>query len=256
MAWIDSHCHLDFLNDPPRDMARAEDAGIGHWLLPGTDPGQWHRARERFKSNSRVWLAFGHHPWYLPETEPALRSLSQALNGFPAVVALGEIGLDFHPGPPSRPTAEHQEAWFDSQLQLARELGLPVIVHSVKAHDRVLHYLKRYPDVTGVIHAFLGPYDQAMAFVDKGWYLGCGSLIFKSPKTLDAFKRIPVERLLLETDAPDMRPPRPVNDNPLLDLLQIGRKLAEARGISEADLMAGVARSGEALFGVPHHAQQ
>lgn len=248
MPWIDSHCHLDFLPDPPNAMTRAEENGISHWVLPGTEPNQWRRAQQRFDRDARVSLAFGHHPWYLPESPADLEGLTRHLDGCPSAVAIGETGLDFYQGKPPRPPAERQEEWFESHLALASDLGLPVIVHSVKAHDRVLYYLKRYPDVRGVIHAFLGPYEQAMAFVDKGWKLGCGSLILKSAKTKDAFARLPAEGLLLETDAPDMRPVHPHHSVPLLDLLQTSEEVASARGISLEELMKLTESNARSLF--------
>lgn len=249
MPWIDSHCHLDFLTDPPGDMARAEASDIGHWLLPGIEPHQWHRIRQRFQSDRRVRLSFGYHPWYLPNHPPELRSLEQTLDDCTDAVAIGEIGLDFYRGKPQRPPADHQEAWFESQLKLASERALPLIVHAVKAHDRVLHFLKRYPEVTGVIHAFSGPYEQAMAYVDKGWSLGCGSLILKSGKTLDAFGRLPLDNLLMETDAPDMRPKNPISHNSLLDLLQVSRRLAEERRIELGTLRDQTTANARRLFG-------
>jgi len=237
MSWIDSHCHLDYLPDPPNAMARAEENDIHHWILPGTDPSQWQRVRHRFERDRRVHLAIGHHPWFLPKHDPDMGVLSRQLDGSATVVAIGETGLDFYDGQPKRPLADHQEAWFEQHLRLAQERHLPVIIHAVKAHDRILHYLKQYPKVTGVIHAFSGPYEQAMAYVDKGWRLGCGSLILKSRKTRDAFARIPIEHVLMETDAPDMRPTDPVHSIPLLDLLQTADELADARSITTTELM-------------------
>lgn len=249
MSWIDSHCHLDFLPDPPNAMARAEENDIRHWVLPGTDPNQWQRVQQRFDRDPRVQLAFGHHPWYLPKGPLDLGGLKRHLDGCPTAVAIGETGLDFFDGRPPRPPPEQQEDWFNDHLALAAERDLPVIVHSVKAHDRVLYHLKRYPKVTGVIHAFLGPYEQAMAFVDKGWKLGCGSLILKSPKTRDAFARIPAESLVLETDAPDMRPVHPEHSVPLLDLLQIAEAVADVREISLEQLKAVTSANVRSLFG-------
>ncbi|GGX46137.1 TatD family hydrolase [Saccharospirillum salsuginis] len=250
MPWIDSHCHLDYLPDPPNAMARAEENDIRHWILPGTDPSQWQRTQHRFERDPRVHLAFGHHPWFLPEHDAEMGVLSRQLDDSTTVVAIGETGLDYYNGQPKRPPADHQEAWFEQHLRLAQDRNLPVIIHAVKAHDRVLHYLKQYPRVTGVIHAFSGPYEQAMAYIDKGWRLGCGSLILKSGKTRDAFARIPADRLLLETDAPDMRPKHPVHTIPLLDLLQTADDLAEARGVTTADLMAQTSANTRTLFGI------
>lgn len=248
MTWIDAHCHPDGLADPEAALHEATAAGIDHWLLPGTEPQQWQDAGQRFLSDPRIRLAFGHHPWFLPPSEPDLSSLQAALSQHPHCVALGEIGLDFHAGSTPRAAPERQERWFEAQLALAAERQLPVIVHAVKAHDRVLRLLKRYPEVRGVVHAFLGPYQQAGAYLDKGWYLGCGSLILKSAKTRDAFARMPAERILLETDAPDMRPAQPTHDNPLLDLLQVAEALAQARSQSLAALMQQTSANVRRLF--------
>lgn len=248
MAWIDAHCHPDGLADPDGAMNEAQAAGIDQWIVPGTEPQQWHAAGQHFLSDPRIRLAFGHHPWFLPPTEPDLTSLQTMLSEYPQCIALGEIGLDFHSGNRSKASPEVQQRWFEAQLALASEYQLPVIVHSVKAHDRVLAMLKRYPDVRGVVHAFLGPYQQATAYLDKGWYLGCGSLILKSAKTRDAFARIPAEHILLETDAPDMRPAQPQHDNPLLDLLQTADCLAQARSQSAAALMEQTSANVQRLF--------
>lgn len=232
MSWIDAHCHPDSLADPEAALAEAEAAGVGHWILPGTEPSQWHQAGQRFSSDDRIRFAFGHHPWFLPETAPDLSALRNQLTQSSKVVALGEIGLDFFPADAARAQPAHQQDWFEAQLALAAEWKLPVIVHAVRSHDRILAALKRYPEVRGMVHAFLGPYEQARAYLDKGWYLSAGSLIFKSPKTLDAFARMPRDRLILETDAPDMRPVQAQQPNPLLDLLLVAERVAQVRGES------------------------
>lgn len=248
MTWIDAHCHPDGLAAADDALTQAQAAGIGHWILPGTEPQQWRDAGQRFYADPRLRLAFGHHPWFLPDTEPDLTALQAMLTAHPQCVALGEIGLDFYRGSTPRPDADLQERWFEAQLALAAQYGLPVIVHSVKAHDRVLRLINGYPDIQGVVHAFLGPYEQACAYLDKGWYLGCGSLILKSTKTRDAFARLPLERILLETDAPDMRPTQPHHSNPLLDLLQTAQCLAQARSLSLTELMTQTSANVRRLF--------
>lgn len=248
MSLFDSHCHLDFLGQPETMLAEALKAGIGHWLLPGTEPQQWQQAKEAFAQHDHVSLATGHHPWFLPNATPDLSHLEQSLEV--GIVAVGEVGLDFYSGSAVRPTSDIQESWFEAQLQLAIERDLPVIIHSVKAHDRVLHFLKRHPRSRGVIHAFLGNYDQAMAFVNKGFLLGCGSLIAKSPKTLNAFSRLPLSAILLETDAPDMRWPQPNAENPLLDMLPTVERLASARNISLEYLAEHTSANAQRLFSI------
>lgn len=260
MAGFDSHCHLDFLDDPGHCMASAQSAGLDHWLVPGTGPDQWQQAHRQFSEDPRVSLAAGHHPWFLPEKPADTRTLVSWLDRHSDCVTIGEIGLDFFKHHPESPSAQHQFDWFLAQLAIARDRNLPVIIHSVKAHDRILQGLKRFPSVVGVVHGFVGPYVQAMAYVDRGFYLGAGSVIFQSAKTLDALARIPAERVLVETDAPDQRiavqhlsgshsfQPEGL-DNPLLDWPSTVSRLAEARGLKPEVFQEQVSQNATVLFG-------
>lgn len=260
MNGFDSHCHLDFLDDAARCMTDAATSGIGHWLVPGTGPDQWQQAHQQFSEDKRVLLAAGHHPWFLAESPPDTQRLEAWLDRRPDCVAIGEIGLDFFRHHPGSAAAEHQFDWFLAQLAIASERQLPVILHSVKAHDRILQGLKRYPEVVGVVHGFVGPYAQAMAYVDRGFYLGAGSVLFRSAKTLDAFARMPADRILVETDAPDQRLPyqhrRHANrsetdapDNALLDWLATVDRLANARQLNNATLVSQIRQNATLLFG-------
>ncbi|WP_051207087.1 TatD family hydrolase [Saccharospirillum impatiens] len=260
MTGFDSHCHLDFLDQAGSFMAGAQLSGIGHWLLPGTGPEQWQQAHRQFGDDKRVLLAAGHHPWFLPDGPADTQRLENWLARHNDGVALGEIGLDFSRHRPGTAAAAHQFDWFVAQLAIASERKLPVIIHSVKAHDRILQGLKQTPSVIGVIHGFVGPYAQAMAYVDRGFCLGAGRVIFQSSKTLDAFSRIPADRILVETDAPDQRVPdqyrstltpaeQKGSDNPLLDWSATLARLADARQLDPTSLMAQVRRNAAALFG-------
>jgi TatD DNase family protein len=249
MSGFDSHCHVDFMPEALAAMADAEASGIGHWLVPGTEPKQWRQARQRFGQDARVHLGAGHHPWFLPDSPADTGPLVQWLDEQSDCVAIGEIGLDFFKHSRRSCAAEHQEAWFSAQLDLACERQLPVIIHSVKAHDRILHGLNRHSQVTGVVHGFVGPYVQAMAYIDRGLYLGAGSVVFRSDKTLDAFCRIPSDRILIETDAPDQRHPYPHSENALLDWHRTLERLAELRQLSATFLTEQVRRNARTLFG-------
>lgn len=260
MTGFDSHCHLDFLDNAGQNMADAQTTGIGHWLVPGTEPGQWQQAHQTFSQDGRVSLAAGHHPWFLPKSAPDTHLLESWLDHHPDYVAIGEIGLDYFKHHPGSKAAVHQFDWFLAQLSIASERQLPVILHSVKAHDRILQGLKRYPKVVGVVHGFVGPYVQAMAYIDRGFYLGAGSVVFRSAKTLDAFARIPAERILVETDAPDQRlpdqhrlnvhqSPTELPDNPLLDWQATLGQLAEARQQSSDALIFQIRQNATLLFG-------
>lgn len=259
MIGFDSHCHLDFLDDAAQCMVGAEANGLGRWLVPGTEPAQWHKAYQQFSEDDRVLLAAGHHPWFLPGSPPDTQSLENWLEHHRDCVAVGEIGLDFFRHHPHSDAAEHQFNWFIAQLAVACERSQPVIIHSVKAHDRILQGLKRFPQVHGVVHGFVGPYAQAKAYLDRGFFLGAGSVVFRSAKTLDAFARIPADRILVETDAPDQRVPEQhrnkadssqaiTPDNPLLDWQSTLGRIAEAREVDSRSLEAQVHQNAALLF--------
>jgi TatD DNase family protein len=248
MNGFDSHCHLDFIDNASDLMSGAESAGVSQWLIPGTEPRQWQQAHQLFSEDPRVTLGVGHHPWFLPESQPDTDQLNTWLDNHVDCIALGEIGLDFYRHHPRSLSADHQRDWFLAQLAVATERRLPVIIHSVKAHDRILQGLKQSSDIRGVVHGFVGPYEQAMAYIDRGLYLGAGSVVFRSAKTLDAFSRIPADRLLIETDAPDQRIPANPPANPLFDWLQILECIADARGVSGGELAGRVHTNARALF--------
>jgi TatD DNase family protein len=255
MNGFDSHCHLDFIDNASDLMADARKAGVSQWLVPGTEPEQWQQAHQMFCEDPRVKLGVGHHPWFLPESQPDTDQLNTWLDNHVDCIALGEIGLDFYRHNPRSSAADHQRDWFLAQLAVATERQLPVIIHSVKAHDRILQGLKHAKEVTGVVHGFVGPYEQAMAYIDRGLYLGAGSVVFRSAKTLDAFARIPADRLLIETDAPDQRIPDNQRANALLDWLRILERIADARRIGARDLADRVLSNANALFGRPDSSQ-
>lgn len=259
MIGFDSHCHLDFLADAAQCMAGAEANGPGRWLLPGTEPDQWQQAYQQFSEDDRVLLAAGHHPWFLPEGPPDTQLLEHWLDEHRHCVAVGEIGLDFFRHHSNSTAAGHQLDWFMTQLAVASERSLPVIIHSVKAHDRILQGLKRFPKVMGVVHGFVGPYAQARAYLDRGFYLGAGAVVFQSAKTLDAFARMPADRILVETDAPDQRVPEQCRektgsskvtmaDNPLQDWLSILNRVAEAREMDFHALSDQIRKNAASLF--------
>lgn len=214
---IDSHCHLDlpaFENDWPDVLQRAKRAGVTRLLIPGTHLNHWHQA-QRIASSSRhpfpIDIAIGLHPYFLPsnahDITHALAQLESLLssNDF-TVVAVGEIGLDAH----ISVDMSLQKQAFDSQLQLAERYGYPVILHHRKSHHLIFESLKHtHFSGFGVIHGFSGSVDVAMAYIEKGFYIGVGGTItyeraIKTRNTVAYLLNHYPSRILLETDAPDM----------------------------------------------------
>lgn len=208
MQLIDTHCHLDFpVFDSERAalLAECRQLGVGEYIIPAVGEENWGRVMALAAEHDGISYALGVHPWYVGGQTPAvLTRLQQRLAERPrGLVAVGECGLDLRSHVPQ----EGQLEMFEAQIELAKEHELPLIVHSVRANDTVAKILRRLrPASGGVIHAFSGSLQQAEAFWQLGFRLGIGGVISfeRANKTREAVRDMPLEALLLETDAPDM----------------------------------------------------
>ncbi|EIS3741781.1 TatD family hydrolase [Aeromonas hydrophila] len=208
MQLIDTHCHLDFpVFDPDRAalLAECRQLGVGEYIIPAVGEENWARVMALAEQYPGITYGLGIHPWYVgTQTEGALARLQALLAARPpGLVAVGECGLDLRSHVPQ----EGQLEMFEAQIKLAMEHELPLIVHSVRANDTVAKILRRLrPARGGVIHAFSGSLQQAEAFWQLGFRLGIGGVISfeRANKTREAVRDMPLESLLLETDAPDM----------------------------------------------------
>lgn len=208
MQLIDTHCHLDFpVFDPDRAalLAECRQLGVGEYIIPAVGEENWARVMALAEQYPGITYGLGIHPWYVgTQTEGALARLQALLAARPpGLVAVGECGLDLRSHVPQ----EGQLEMFEAQIKLAMEHELPLIVHSVRANDTVAKILRRLrPARGGVIHAFSGSLQQAEAFWQLGFRLGIGGVISfeRANKTREAVCDMPLESLLLETDAPDM----------------------------------------------------
>lgn len=201
---VDSHVHLDhidFAADRAAVIERARHAGIGAMVIPGVDRASWPRIKTLCTDWSGLFPAFGLHPLFLtPEAPDQVEALDSWLRD--AAVAVGEIGLDFHVEGADRML---QQQVFDSQLQLARQRNLPVIVHARSALEEVILTLRRTGGLRGVIHSFSGSLQQATRLWDMGFCLGIGGPVTypRAQRLRGIVAHMPAEFLLLESDAPD-----------------------------------------------------
>jgi TatD DNase family protein len=209
--WIDTHCHLDapeFDLDRTAVHARARAAGVGLLVLPAVCSANLDSVRELAHAGSDAY-ALGLHPMFVErEEEGALLRLAARLHAHaadPRLVAVGEIGLDgFVPGQ----DAALQSRCCADQLALARELGLPVILHLRRSADALLALLRRTRVRGGIAHAFNGSLQQAQAFLDLGFKLGFGGAMTheRALQIRRLAAQLPAEAWVLETDAPDIPP--------------------------------------------------
>jgi len=205
MKLIDSHCHFDtaaFEHDREQALARARDRGVYAQIVPAIKQAWWPGIKAVCAAHSDLHPAYGLHPMFMQEhAEAHLLELEQWLND-EHPVAVGECGLDFFIEAPNK---AGQQRIFEEQLALARQHKLPVIIHARRAVEEVLNTLRRYPGLRGVLHSFSGSLQQARRLIDMGFFLGFGG-----PVTYPRAKRLrrlvcelPIEGIMLETDAPD-----------------------------------------------------
>ena len=249
MQLIDSHCHLDdsrFDADRSEVLVRARKAGLDGFIVPAVSRSGWQKLKLLSEQNRRIHPAFGLHPWFFDQhTYADLTLLPDYLE---QAVAVGECGLDAG----GCKTAMHDQLyWFRAQLGMAADHDLPVIIHAVKTIDIVVKELKNFPQLTGVVHSFHGNLQQADALMASGLYLGIGSAITRpqNVRLQETARNLPLERLLIETDAPDQTPAKHQGErNEPAFLIEIAQQLASLRGLPTAELVAACNANTKELF--------
>jgi len=248
--------HSAFRPDLARVLARARQAGVSTIVVTGTSVAASEQAARLAEAHSDMLRATaGVHPHHAgdcgAETIPALRALAQQ----PLVVALGECGLDFNRNYSPHPD---QERWFVAQLELACELGKPLFLHSRDAHPRFAEILRAYRDrlPRAVAHCFTGERDELRAYLELDLYVGITGWICDERRgrhLRELVREIPLDRLMLETDAPyltprDLRPQPKARRNEPAFLAHILRSVAHARGETPEALGAATARNAGRFF--------
>jgi TatD DNase family protein len=206
MDLFDSHCHIDvaeFASDRDQVLQRARRNGVRELLVPAVDAAHWDSLIALCRQDSGLFPALGLHPVYLEQhSRKDIDALEHAVAQH-RPVAVGEIGLDYFVTELDR---SRQQVLFEAQLEVARNASLPVVLHVRKAHDQVLATLRRITVPGGTAHAFNGSLQQAQQYIDMGFKLGFGGTLTyeRSNKIRALARQLPVDALVLETDAPDM----------------------------------------------------
>ena len=232
----DSHCHIDmpaFDDDRAAVMARARAAGVEEMLLiGGIDEEQGHRRAFRVAGELGLPVSAGLHPHEARLATPAVYDELRALAGEKRIVAIGEIGLDFHYDHSPR---DVQREAFRAQVRLAREAGLPVIIHTREADDETAALLEEEGTRQGVIHCFTGGHDLARRALALGFYVSFSGIIAfpRSQVIQEVARAMPLDRLLVETDSPFLSPPphRGKRNEPAF-VVEVVRVIARLRGES------------------------
>lgn len=253
MNLIDSHCHLDvadFNDDLQEVLLRAHQAGVSRFIVPAISAAGWPYLADLAAKHRGFHPAYGLHPMFLAEhTDAHLHALPDWLNR-PECIAVGECGLDFFvPGL----DAVRQEVIFVEHLRLASAHDKALIIHARKATERVIQLLRQHAPLRGVIHSYSGSLEQARQLTAMGFLLGIGGPITypRSTRLRAIVQEIPLQFLLLETDAPDQPMAGELGQrNEPSKLVRVAQAVAEIRGVSVAEVAEQTALNAERLFGL------
>lgn len=255
MQLFDTHAHLDdraFDADRESLIPELAQRGIGMVMNPGCSLESSESAVRLANRYGNLYAAVGSHPDAADEVDSGVLARYAALcRENHKVRAIGEIGLDYHYEDVPR---QIQQKAFIAQMELARELGLPVIVHERDAHADGMEIVKRFPEVKGVFHCYSGSKEMALELVEMGWYIGfTGVLTFKNARrALETAAAIPLHRIVLETDCPYMAPePFRGRRNDPGYLYRMAQALAGLRGMTPEEIARITAENGRRLYGIP-----
>ena len=252
--FFDTHTHLD---DEKFDTLRRElvkelpASGIAPIMAIAADRESCFSAIALAEENSYILAAVGQHPAAAQDMDEMQFDELKRLASHPRVKCIGEIGLDYHW--PEDTNKEKQKYWFIRQMELARDLGLPVSIHSRDAMKDTLDILKMFPSVTGVMHCYAGSYHTMRELMDMGYYIALGGVVtFKNARvSQEVAQHVPLERLLIETDCPYLAPePHRGHLNTPLYVPLVAEKIAELRHISVDEVARITRENGMRLFNI------
>lgn len=248
---IDSHAHLSMeplAADRAAVLARARAAGLAHMLTIGTTVAESRVALEVARAHPEVSCTAGVHPHEVNAMTEGDLAAIRAMAADPNVVAIGEIGLDYHYDHSPRDTQRH---WFRRQMALARELGLPVVLHTREAEADTAQVLREFPGVTGVLHCFSSDPSLAETGLELGYYVSFSGIVTfgKAEAVREAARKVPLERMLVETDCPYLAPvPFRGKTNEPAYVTLVAEALAEIKGVPVAELVAATSANARRLF--------
>ena len=249
---FDTHAHMDdeaFAEDREQLLAALPEQGLALVMNPGCSLASSRNAGKLAQDYDYIYAAVGSHPDVADEVnEEVLAEYRALVAANPKIKAIGEIGLDYHYEDIPR---EIQMKAVRMQMELARELDLPVIVHERDAHEDGMAIVREFPTVKGVFHCYSGSAEMARQLVDMGWYIGfTGVLTFKNArKAVETAASIPLDRIVIETDCPFMSPePFRGKRNDPSRVLYMAQKLAEIRGIDPEEAQRITFENGKRLY--------
>ena len=252
---FETHAHYDddrFEEDRHEILMGLPEAGVGIVINSGASVESTKDTVELAKKYNHVYAAVGVHPSEIAELDEDFMEWMKQQASWEKTVAIGEIGLDYY-WDKEPEVQEKQRYWFGRQIELARETGLPIIVHSRDAAADTMQVMKEHhaEEIPGVIHCYSYSKEMALEFIKMGYYIGVGGVVtFKNAKKLiETVEAIPLERILLETDCPYMAPePYRGKRNSSLYLTYVIERIAQLKGISPEEVERVTEQNARALF--------
>ena len=229
----DTHCHLFYnqlKDDLSRVLERAKEQGVGRFICVATNISDSSECLEISKTHENVYASAGIHPHDAKDASSDFIDKIHQLMEHDEMVAVGEMGLDYYR---NHSSPEIQKKVFRSQMQIALDIKKPVIFHNRDADSDLASVLREFPDVNGVAHCFSSNLETAQKFLDQGYYISfSGNLTFKNSHLPNVAKKIPLDRLLVETDCPYLSPdPYRGKTNEPSRVSLVAKKLAEIHSI-------------------------
>lgn len=250
---IDSHAHLDdkrFDKDRDKIIKDLKNHGVQIVINPGADVASSVKAVSMAKEYENIYAAVGVHPHDAKTMDNTTIQLLNSLANNEKVIAIGEIGLDYHYDNSPR---DVQKEWFVEQIRLAKKLKLPIIIHEREASQDMYNILKQETDenLTGVLHCYSGSLEMAREYLKMGYYISfAGPITFNNARiSKEVAKSIPLDRILIETDSPYLSPePRRGRRNEPLNVRYVAAMIAELRGISFDEVARVTSANTKKLF--------
>lgn len=251
--YFDSHTHYDderFDEDRYILLESLKEKGVDYVVHAGADISSSHKGLELAKQYDFIYTSIGVHPHEVHQMSDGDIDKLRELAKEPKVVAIGEIGLDYYYNYSSK---EDQVYWFKRQLELAKELSLPVIIHSREASQLTFDILKEADIHKGVIHCFSGSHELAKEYVKRGFYIGIGGAITfnNARKTIEVAEHIPIENIVIETDCPYLTPvPFRGKRNDSSYLKYVVEKIAQIKDMEPTEVARRTLENAKLLYGI------
>lgn len=251
---FDSHAHYDdeqFNDDREKVIKEIQEKGVIGVLNCGSDLRGTNMSFELANKYDFIYAAVGIHPSYADIVDEKLIEHLKEMCKNPKVKAIGEIGLDYYWD--ENPDKEIQKKAFRMQMELAKELNMPVVIHDRDAHKDTLDIMKEYPEVKGVVHCFSGSVEFAKECLKLGYYIGVtGVVTFKNAKVVkEVVKNVPMDRLLVETDCPYMAPTPHRGERNQSNFIEfIIKQIMELKNLSQEEVENNTIKNTKTLFNI------